>query len=605
MSTLKNWVALWLVACACVALGQNTQEARLMRFPDIYKDKVVFMYGGDLWLASTSGGAARRITTNPGRELFPKFSPDGKWIAFTGQYDGNFNVYVMPADGGQPKQLTFYQGSAHPLNDRMGIHDEVVTWTPDSKRIVFLSRRDAQNGWIKRPFTISIDGGLPQPLPMDQGGLVSYSPDGTKIAYNVIFRNFRQWKRYTGGLAQAITIYDLKNNRSEDIPHTEHTDTFPMWHENAIYFTSDRGADHHLNLYSYDLPSKQVEELTHFTDWDVMWPSLGPDSIIFENAGYLYTFDLQSKQPKRLSIYLPGDRASSMKHWDNVSKLVTDFDIAPDGKRAAFAARGDVFTVPAKEGSIRDLTRTAGIREKQVSWSPDGKWVAYTSDRTSEDEIYIAPQDGLGKEQQITSGYKGFKFGPSWSPDSKKIAWADKDLNLWWVDISEKKSVKVDHGEYGEITNYSWSPDSRWLAYDKNGENLLSVVYLYSLADRKPTAVTTSMTNSLSAVFDPEGKYLYYLSDRDFNEVLGNVDFEFANPKTTRVYVVTLKKEEPSPFAAQSDETEVKTSGSSVGSDTQAGKTAKEGESKDSKEKDGADKDKDKDKDKEKKKEKP
>src|SRR5438552_74377 len=560
MSTLKNWVALWLVACACVALGQNTQEARLMRFPDIYKDKVVFMYGGDLWLASTSGGAARRITTNPGRELFPKFSPDGKWIAFTGQYDGNFNVYVMPAEGGQPTQLTFYQGSAQQLSDRMGIHNEVVTWTPDSNRIVFLSRRDAQNGWIKRPFTVSIDGGLPQPLPIDQGGLVSYSPDGTKIAYNMIFRNFRQWKRYTGGLAQAITIYDLKNNTSEDIPHTEWTDSFPMWHENTIYFTSDRGPEHHFNLYSYDVASKQVEQLTKFADWDVMWPSRGPDSIVFENAGYLYTYDFAAKEPKKLEISLPADRDQAMKHWDSVSKLVTDFDIAPDGKRAVFAARGDVFTVPAKEGSIRNLTRTPGTREKKVYWSPDGRWIVYVSDRTGEDEIYVTPQDGLGKEQPVTSGYKGFKFDPIWSPDSKKIAWADKDLNLWWTDITEKKPVKVDHADYGEITNYSWTPDSKWLAYDKPQENQYSIVFRYSLADRKITAATSPMTSSYNPVFDPEGKYLYYLSDRDFNEVLGNVDFEFANPKTTRVYVVTLKKDEASPLGVQSDETEVKKS---------------------------------------------
>src|SRR3989441_1243084 len=466
MSTLKNWVALWLVACACVALGQNTQEARLMRFPDIYKDKVVFMYGGDLWLASTSGGAARRITTNPGRELFPKFSPDGKWIAFTGQYDGNFNVYVMPAEGGQPKQLTFYQGSAHPLNDRMGIHDEVVTWTPDSKRIVFLSRRDATNGWIKRPFTVSIDGGLPEPLPVKEGGLTSFSPDGTKIAYNQIFRNFRTWKRYTGGLAQSITIYDLKNNTSEDVPHTEWTDTFPMWHGNAIYFSSDRGPEHHFNLYSYDLGSKQIEQLTHFNDFDVMWPSLGPDAIVFENAGYLYAFDFQSKQPKKLALSVPGERDQSMKHWTSVSKNITDFDISPDGKRAVFSARGDVFTVPAKEGSIRNLTRTPGIREKLVAWSPD----------------------------------------------------------------------------------------SKWLAYDKPAESLYSFVNLYSLADRKITPVTTTMYNSFAPTFDPDGKYLYFLSDRDFNEVLGNVDFEFANPKTTRVYIVTLKRDEPSPFKPQSDE---------------------------------------------------
>jgi tricorn protease len=595
MIVVKKWLVLFVVLCPLLALAQETQEGRLMRFPEIYKDKVVFMYGGDLWLASTSGGVARRITSHPGRELFPKFSPDGKWIAFTGQYDGNFNVYVMPSDGGQPKQLTFYQGSAQPLSDRMGIHNEVVTWTPDSKRIVFLSRRDASNGWIKRQFSVSIDGGLPQPLPMDQGGLASYSPDGTKIAYNMIFRNFRTWKRYTGGLAQSITIYNLRNNSSEDVPHTDYTDTFPMWHENAIYFSSDRGSEHHFNLYSYDLGSKQIEQLTHFTDWDVMWPSLGPDSIIFENSGYLYTYDFQSKQPRKLNISLPADRSQAMKHWDNVSKLVTDFDIAPDGKRAVFAARGEVFTVPAKEGSIRNLSRTPGIREQKVSWSPDGRSIAYISDRTGEDEIYVVPQDGLGKEQQVTSGYKGFKFAPSWSPDSKKIAWADKDLNLWWVDVAEKQPVKVDHAAYGEITNYSWSPDSKWLAYDKNQDNLYAVVYLYSLADRKSTAITSSMANTYNAIFDPEGKYLYYLSDRDFNEVLGNIDFEFANPKTTRVYVVTLKKDEASPFSVQSDETEVKKPEPSSDASTESkSKVAKKDDAKDS------DKDKDKEKDKEK-----
>ncbi len=558
MTGSKKWLVLAVVICSSQAFAQEMQEGRLMRFPDIYKDKVAFVYGGDLWLASTSGGVARRITSHPGRELFPKFSPDGKWIAFTGQYDGNFNVYVIPSDGGQPKQLTFYQGSAQPLTDRMGIHNEVINWTPDGKRIVFLSRRDASNGWIKRPFTVSIDGGLPEPLPMDQGGLLSYAPDGSKIAYNMIFRNFRTWKRYTGGLAQAITIYDLKHNSSEDLPHTDYTDTFPMWHGNVIYFSSDRGPEHHLNLYIYDLGSKQVTQLTNFTDWDVMWPSLGPDAIVFENAGYLYTYDFQSKQPKKISISLPSDRTQAMKHWDNVSKLVTDFDLAPDGKRAVFAARGDVFTVPAKEGSIRNLTRTPGIRERKVAWSPDGRWIAYISDRSGEDEIYVAPQDGMGKEQEITSGYKGFKLPPSWSPDSKKIAWADKDLNLWYADISDKNPVKIDHATYGEITNYSWSPDSKWLAYDKNADNLYSVVYLYSLTDHKATAASSSMTNSYAATFDPEGKYLYYLSDRDFNEVLGNIDFEFANPKTTRVYVVTLKKDEASPFGVQSDETVVK-----------------------------------------------
>jgi len=548
-----------VLGCACLAAAQDTQEGRLLRFPDIYKDKIALMYGGDLWLVSSAGGTARRITSHPGRELFPKFSPDGKWLAFTGQYDGNFNVYVVPSEGGQPKQLTFYQGSAQPLSDRMGVLNQVIGWTPDSKSVVFLSRRDASNGWIKRPYTVSIEGGLAQPMPIDEGGLLSFSPDGTKIAYNRIFRNFRQWKRYTGGLAQDITIYDIKNNVVDQvIPHTEYTDTFPMWRGNTIYFTSDRGPEHRLNLYGYDLGSKQVEQLTKFDEFDVMWPSLGPDAIIFENGGFLYTFDFETRQPKKLTIYVSGERDQAMKHWVNASRHVTDFDIAPDGKRAVIAARGEVFTVPAKDGSIRNLTNSPGVREQKVAWSPNGQSIAYVSDRTGEDEIYIAPQDGLGAEEQITSGHKGFMFQPAWSPDSSKIAWADKDLKLWYVDVKEKKPVEVDRGKFFEIQNYSWSPDSKWLAYDKNLDTGYAVVYLYSLADQKITAVTSTLNNSYAAVFDPDKRYLYFLSDRDYNEVLGSIDFEFANPKTTRVYVVTLTADEPSPFPALSDEVKVK-----------------------------------------------
>jgi tricorn protease len=548
-----------VLGCASLAAAQETQEGRLLRFPDIYKDKIAFTYGGDLWLASSAGGTARRITSHPGRELFPKFSPDGKWLAFTGQYDGNFNVYVMPSDGGQPKQLTYYQGQAQPLSDRMGVLNQVIGWTPDGKRIVFLSRRDASNGWTKRPYTVSIEGGLPQPMPMDEGGLLSFSADGTKVAYNRIFRNFRQWKRYTGGLAQDITIYDIKNNVVDQIiPHTDYTDTFPMWHGNTIYFTSDRGPEHRLNLYSYDQGSKQVEQLTKFEEFDVMWPSLGPDAIIFENGGYLYAFDLQTRQPKKLTIYVNGDRDQAMKHWVAASHHITDFDIAPDGKRAAIAARGEIFTVPAKDGSIRNLTHSPGVREQHVAWSPNGQWIAYISDRTGEDEIYVMAQDGLAAEEQITSGHKGFMFQPVWSPDSSKIAWADKDLKLWYVDIKEKNPIEVDRGKYFEITNYNWSPDSKWLAYDKNLDTGYAVVYLYGLADHKITALTSNLNNSYAAVFDRDRRYLYFLSDRDYNEVLGNVDFEFANPKTTRVYVATLTADEPSPFPALSDEVKVK-----------------------------------------------
>jgi tricorn protease len=553
-------VLVGLLSSIGMAFGQEMQQGRVFLFPDIHNDKIVFYYAGDLWQASSDGGVARRLTSNPGREMFPKFSPDGKWIAFTGQYDGNFNVYVIPSQGGQPRQLTYWQGGAEPLSDRMGVHNEVVTWFPDSKRILFLSRRDSSNVWTKRLYSVSIDGGLPEPLPMDQGGLASFSPDGARMAYNVIFRNFRTWKRYTGGLAQSITIYDLKHNTVEDVPHTEWTDTYPMWHGNTIYFDSDRGPDHRLNLYSYDLGTKKIEQLTHFADFDVMWPSLGPNAIIFQNGGYLYTFDLQTKKTKKLTIYVPGDREQMMKQWVNVSKLITDFDISPEGKRAVFAARGDVFTVPAKEGSIRNLTHSSASREKEVSWSPDGRWIAYISDQTGEDEIYISPQDGQGPAQQITHNDTGFMYAPAWSPDSKKIAWSDQKLRLRYVDIQTKQVQEITQAKYGEIHNYSWSPDSNWVVYDKPSENQYSVVYLYSLADKQITPVTTDMNNSDQAVFDPDGQYLYFLSDRDFNEVLGNIDFEFANPKTTRVYVVTLRKDEASPFPAQSDEAVIKPS---------------------------------------------
>jgi tricorn protease len=598
MSSLIKWTALCVLLTAGVAVGQEQPEGRLMRFPDVYQDKIAFSYAGDIWLASSSGGTARRITAHPGRELFPKFSPDGKWIAFSAQYDGNFNVYVMPAEGGQPRQLTFHQGGA-PLSERMGIQNEVVCWYPDGQRILFLSRRDAYNGWTRRLYGVSVEGGLPEALPMDQGGLTSFSPDGNKIAYNRIFRNFRTWKRYTGGLAQDISIYDLKRNTIEQVPHTDWTDTFPMWHGNTLYFTSDRGPEHRLNLYSYDLSGRQIQQLTHFTDFDVMWPSLGPDAIVFENGGSLHTFNLQTQALSRLSIVVPGDFDQARPHWVSVTRNITDFGLSPEGKRAVFAARGDVFTVPAKEGSIRNLSRSPGSREKGVAWSPDGRWIAYVSDKTGEDELYITPQDGVGQEQQITTGHKGFFFPPRWSNDSKKLAYADQQLRLFYVDISEKKPVQVDQGKYFDIQNYAWSPDSKWLAYDKNDENGNGVVHLYSLAEKKITPVTTSFTNSLGPEFDPDGKYLFFISDRDYNEVLGNYDFEFANPKTQRVYIAVLRADQPSPFPPLSDEAVVKKEepAASAGGKDQ-GKAEAQGESKDK------DKDKDKDKEKEKEKEK-
>ncbi len=553
MARICRSLILLMFLAAPLAVSAEMPEGRLMRFADIYKDKVVFSYAGDLWLVSSSGGVARRITTDPGLELFPKFSPDGKWIAFTGQYDGNFNVYVMPADGGEPKQLTFEPDPVS-MPERMGPNNQVITWLPDSQHILYLSRRDTFNDWFGRLFKVSIDGGLPERLPIDKGGITSFSPDGTKITYNRIFRNFRTWKRYTGGMHQQISVYDFKNNTYELIADDPHTSTYPMWHGDTIYFGSDRGPEHRINIYSYSLKTKQTKQLTEFRDYDVDWPSLGPDAIVFSNGGYLYTFDLKSQKAKKLTVYLPGDRDLARPHWANVARFVTDFDISPEGNRAVLTARGGIFTVPAKEGSIRNLTQTPGIHEKYAAWSPDGKWIAYLSDRSGEDEIYITPHDGMGKETRITTDGQMFRMPPVWSPDSKKLAFADKDLRLFYVDIEQKTPVLIDQGKYSDLTEYVWSPDSKWVAYAKAEVNNYSTINLYSLADKKITPVTTNFTNNSTPTFDPGGKYLFFLSQRDYNEVLGVYDFEFANPKATRVHLVTLRADLPSPFAPQSDE---------------------------------------------------
>ncbi len=555
---MRTRAATLLILAFCLAglrlSGEPSEEGRLMRFPDVYKDKVVFSHGGDLWLVAGDGGVARRITTNPGLELFPKFSPDGKWIAFTGQYDGNFNVYVIPSDGGQPKQLTFLPDIGS-VPERMGPNNEVISWYPDSKRILFLSRRNTFNSWFGRLFSVSVEGGLPEQLPLDKGGLTSFNADGTKIAYNRIFRNFRTWKRYKGGMAQDIWIYDFKANTTDRVTDYVGTDSFPMWRGDSIYFTSDRGPDHRMNLYRHDLTGNSDHQLTHFTDYDVNWPSQGPDAIVFENGGYLYLFDPGTGQSKKLTVYLPGDNSTTRKSWKDVATLVTSADLAPDGKRAVLTARGDVFSVPAEHGSIEDLTESSGSREKFATWSPDGKWIAYVSDRTGEEELYIrAPRAG-GAEEQITHGGTSFLLAPEWSPDSQKLLYADSSVRLFYVDIKSRQPVKIDTGEYDDLTDYSWSPDSQWVAYAKAAANENSAIYLYSLANSRATSVTDRFTNSWRPVFDPGGKYLWFLSNRDYNEVTGAYDIGFADPKATRVFLATLQSDVPSPVAPRDDET--------------------------------------------------
>ncbi len=553
---MKKTVALFAVMLFLLSNSFAADEARLLRFPTVYKDKVAFVYAGDIYEVSSQGGTARRLTSDPGLELFPRFSPDGKWIAFTGQYDGNFNVYVMPGEGGQPRQLTFRQ-DAEDVPDRMGPNDEVISWTPDGKSILFLSRSEAFTSWFGKLFTVSIDGGMPVEFPVPKGGLLSFSPDGNKFAYNRIFRNFRTWKRYDGGLAQDIYIHDMKTMDEEKITDWKGTDTDPMWYNNTIYFLSDRDTNRRVNIWAYDIDTKQTRQVTTFTDYDCNWASLGPDAIVFQNGGYLYVLDLPGEKVRKLDISIPNDEALGMPKWVDASKDISNFDISPDGERAVFEARGDIFTLPKESGNTRDITNTSGVDERDPVWSPDGKYVAYISDETGEGEIYLREDKPNSDEIKITSENKAYLYQPVWSPDSKKLLFSDASLNLWYVDISNREKVLIDRDSVWEFTDYSWSPDSRYVTYAKHHKNDFTSINIYSLQDKEIHEVTDGFTNDYNPIFDSAGKYLIFLSDRKYNGVIGNFDMEFTDTKLTGIYISTLQADSVSPFAPKSDEVKV------------------------------------------------
>src|SRR6266513_1431131 len=454
-------VLLWLrgiiLACLVTIPAQASAHAaaadqppdgptKLLRFADSSKDKVVFAYAGDLWMASRDGGAARRLTSHVGDELYPKFSPDGKWIAFTGEYDGNPDVYVISTDGGEPKRLTF-----HPSNDI------VLGWTPDGKNILFRSDRfSAPPSRYTKLFLVSPQGGPAKPLQVPRASLTTFSPDGTKIAYLETSQEFRTWKRYRGGWSLPIAVFDLKKNSYEELPKTAGMDLFPMWHGNTIYFISDR--DGVMNLFSYDLGSKQTKKLTDYKEYDIKWPSLGPDAIVYENGGLLYEFNLASGKMRNLPVVVRAEDIETRPEFKNVAPSIGSYSLSPSAARALVEARGNIFSIPAEHGSIRTLTKEhSGIHELNPAWSPDGKWIAYLSDQTGEYELYTRPQMG-GQETRITSDGGVYRYGPVWSPDSKKLLYWDKVHQLWFIGLDDKKPILVDKSDYGDIADGSWSP---------------------------------------------------------------------------------------------------------------------------------------------------
>lgn len=549
------------VVLAIVCLGTMVfpqQEARLLRFPAIDGTRIVFTYAGDLYSVSATGGVARKLTNDVGFEMFAHFSPDGKQIAFTAQYDGNTEVYLMPAEGGVPKRLTFTATLGRDdVSDRMGPNNIVMGWK-DNEHIIFRSRRTEWNDFKGQLYLVSVNGGPIEQLPLPRGGFCSYSPDGRKLAYNQVFREFRTWKRYRGGQADDVWIYDFDTKQTTDVTNDPSQDIFPMWSGNTIYFVSDRDDLKKLNLYAYDLTTKATRKVTDFKEYDVKFPTLGNNAIVFENGGYIYRFDIQTGKLEKVPISLEEDLNGGRGGLIDVSKTIANFEISPDGNRALFGARGDIFTVPAKYGNVRNLTRTPGIHERNSKWSPDGKSIAYISDASGEDEIYVMPQDGSGSAAQITSNGDVYKYQILWSPDSKKLLWADKKLRLQYVEVASKKITQIAEATAFEFSDYEWSPDSRWVAYSKPEEETMTKVYLYSVESGKSTAATDGWFSSYGPSFSADGKYLFFVSNRSFTPSYGQTEFNYAYFDLGKIYLVTLAKDTRSPFEPKSDEVKIK-----------------------------------------------
>jgi tricorn protease len=547
----------FLVAFA--ATGQQ-KLTRLLRQPTIGDGHIAFSYGGDLWIVDDKGGDARRLTSDAGVEGFPHFSPDGKQIAFTGEYSGTKQVFVIDADGGVPRQLTFYN-DVGPLPPRGGIDNRVLDWSPDGKMILFNPHRLPWSDRMPRHYVIPAAGGMETPLAIPEGSAGMFSPDGTKIVYTPIEREFRTWKRYRGGRAQEVWIYDLKTNKSEQITSNPATDNQPMWIGDSIYFTSDRGIEGaqgtagKLNLYEYNLKSQETRKVTNHTDYDVLWPSSDRNQIVYECGGYVWKFDPATNRDERVPIHVVGDFKNAVPYFKNVKANINSYALSPSGARALFDARGDIFTAPAKNGEVRNLTQTPGVRERDPSWSPDGKWITYLSDKNGDDyEIYVRPADGSGAERQITSAGKAWKFAALWSPDSKMLVYGDKDHLLHVVDVASGKITDVDHSDYGDMTFYRWSPDSRWIAYTKNNAARFSVIYVYNVPDAKSYRLTSGMTDDNEPVFDPKGRYLYFTSNRDYNLTFSAYEFNYVYTDPTRVYAAILAADGPALLLPQSDE---------------------------------------------------
>ncbi len=547
------------VAFLLLSLGMEAQiNARLFQYPDVSDSYIVFSFGGDIWTVAKEGGVAAKLSSPKGNEVFPRFSPDGSMVAFSGNYDGNTDIYVMPSQGGIPTRVTHH-----------GMTDRLLDWHPDGESLLYVSTMESGKQRFSQFYSISKEGGLPQKLPMAYGEFASYSPDGKKVAFTDRSRIFRTWKRYRGGTAADVWIFDLESYESQNITDNTANDELPMWVGNKVYYLSDQGSEERFNLWVYDVESKQNRQVTEFQDFDIHFPAQGPKEIVFEAGGKLYLMDLETEKYKEVQIKVGTDLISIKPRKESVEKYVQNMSVAPDGNRAIVEARGDLFSVPASDGFIQNVTRSSGVAERFPSWSPNGRYIAFWSDQSGNYELTIRDLQEGAKEKKLTSLGPGFRYHLFWAPDSKKLTFVDQTMTIWVYHIDQNIMEKVDQDLAlfeGGLRNWrpSWSSDSRWLAYGRTMDNNNNAVFIYSVDNKKSIQATSGFYSDINPTFDTKGDFLYLVTNRSFKPVYSDFDNSWTYPNATQLAVIPLRDDVPSPLTAKNDtvainlETEIK-----------------------------------------------
>jgi tricorn protease len=530
-----------------VSNSSFAQGTRLLRHPTVSRDSVAFEYAGDLWIVSRSGGAARRLTSTPSLEIDPYFSPDGSQIAFTATVAGNTDVYVMSSAGGDPRRLTYHPGL-----------DRVRGWKPDGKSVIFASNRTSapQQSYFQL-WSIGVDGGLPEMLPLPRAFSGAYSPDGSRLAYEEFSTVFvpewyetSMWRHYRGGRTHPVSVISLADHSVQKLPWTNSNDASPAWVGNTIYFLSDR--DHTTNLFSYRVDTKQLAQITHHEDFDVMTLSAGSDAVVYEQAGYIYLVDAKSGKANRLNIEVTGDLPWARPQFKKVASMIRNATLSPTGTRAAFEARGEIFTVPSEKGDFRNLTQSSDAHDRSPVWAPDGSQVAWLSDASGEYQLMIGDPQGVTPARAITLPVNAFFDQLTWSPDGAHILLEDNHDSLWTIEVANGSSTQIDTDSYPDPIrqfNATWSPDSKWITYSKNLASHLRAIFVYSWTDKKSYQVTDGLADSISPTFDAGGKYLYFMASTNYGPSTGWLEMSSLDrPVRRAIYLVVLNAADPSPL---------------------------------------------------------